>query len=221
VVDVCEQLARQAVVAAGGRIERDPTGQEVFVIPVLDPQPLPLEQSWAPGPIADSKFTTEERAHITHLDELAQALKLVAPGWELKDCGFDMGAPALLEEHAGRKKVLITHPLDRQTGCTLSRTVKLAAGGHPRLRAVVGHFPRGDWLLVVKADGKVLREQVVGPDTAPGGWLEVTVDLAEYAGREVKLELVNQPNGWAWEAGYWAEVRVEGEEGGPPSNAPR
>jgi hypothetical protein len=25
----------------------------------------------------------------------------------------------------------------------------------------------------------------------------------------VQLELVNQPNGWSWEAAYWAEIAVE------------
>lgn len=62
--EVCEKLARQAVLKAGGRIERE-GGEEVFVIPVQEPKPGKLEQCWEPGPVANSKFTDEERKQIT------------------------------------------------------------------------------------------------------------------------------------------------------------
>ena len=61
-LDVCERLARQTVVQQGGRIERDADGKEWFVIPVRPAQPGPLMLSWAPGPIAGSRFTEEEYA---------------------------------------------------------------------------------------------------------------------------------------------------------------
>jgi len=56
-VDVCEDLARQAVVRAGGRIDTVESVGEIFVIPVVDPIPSQLVMSWDPGPIADSCFT--------------------------------------------------------------------------------------------------------------------------------------------------------------------
>lgn len=59
-VEVCEQLARQAVERAGGRIERDADGQEVFAIPVADPRPGPYAPSWTPGAIADRHFSEQE-----------------------------------------------------------------------------------------------------------------------------------------------------------------
>jgi hypothetical protein len=64
VIEVCEKLARQVVVAAGGKIEKDAAGEEVFVIPIQQPKPSKLEQCWEPGPIANSKFTSEEMAKI-------------------------------------------------------------------------------------------------------------------------------------------------------------
>jgi hypothetical protein len=63
-VDVCEKLARQAVIRAGGRIEKDDQGEEAFVIPVQEPVPSKLEKSWAPGPIAGSHFSKSEYAQI-------------------------------------------------------------------------------------------------------------------------------------------------------------
>lgn len=64
--EVCVKLAREAVQRAGGRIETNPQGEEVWLIPVEEPQPNPLEQCWQPGPIAESRFTDEERARILY-----------------------------------------------------------------------------------------------------------------------------------------------------------
>ena len=62
-VEVCEQLARQAVVKYGGRIEKTNDG-DVFVIPVRKPNPSNLEQCSEPEPAAGSLFTEVERAKI-------------------------------------------------------------------------------------------------------------------------------------------------------------
>ena len=40
-------------------------------------------------------------------------------------------------------------------------------------------------------------------------WQAVTVDLAPFAGKAVTVELVNQPDGWSWEAAYWGGVEVK------------
>ena len=63
-IEVCEKLARQAVVKAGGRIEKEASGEEVFVIPVETPKPSKLEQCWEPGPAANSRFTEDEMKRI-------------------------------------------------------------------------------------------------------------------------------------------------------------
>jgi hypothetical protein len=64
VYEIAEKLARASVLRAGGRIEKDASGEEVFVIPVEPPKPSKFEPSYAPGPIADAKFTPEETAKI-------------------------------------------------------------------------------------------------------------------------------------------------------------
>ena len=206
----CEKVAREAVATAGGRIERDAKGEEIFVIPAGPPKPPPLEQSWEAGPIAEARFTPEEMAQITQPDEATRALKAVAPGWTLTNCGEDMGAPGLLDEFRGKKSILITHPLDRETGCSLSKRVAIPAGKTTTLALTVGHHPQGDWLLVVKANGATVLSKPIGPDTATEGWLDVQVDLSDHAAKEIDLELVNQPTDWAWEAAYWARIALEG-----------
>jgi hypothetical protein len=62
--EVCEQLARQAVKKNGGRIEKDASGTEIFIIPTQTPKPGKPEQCWEPGPSAESKFTDAERSQI-------------------------------------------------------------------------------------------------------------------------------------------------------------
>ncbi len=64
-IDVCLKLAREQVVAAGGRVEKNEAGEEVFVIPVLKPEPSELTKSWEPGPVAGSRFTSEELPNLT------------------------------------------------------------------------------------------------------------------------------------------------------------
>jgi len=64
-IKVCEKLVRQAVKRAGGRVEKNADGEDVFVIPVTKPRPTKLEQCWEPGPIANSKFNEQEKAKIT------------------------------------------------------------------------------------------------------------------------------------------------------------
>ena len=210
---VCEKLTRQALVKEGGRVEKDERGDEVFVIPVNTPVPSKFEDLLQPGPIAGSRFTDAERGQITapSSDKLLQdAVEKFAPGWQIARCGSDMD-PGLRAEEQGKKNVLVTHPLDKQTGCVLSKSVAIPAGKHTKLSLTVGHHPQGDWDLIVRADGKQLVRQSIDKSTAPGGWTEVVVDLSPMAGQTVKLELVNQPTDWSWEAGYWAGIRITSE----------
>ena len=207
---VCEKLARETVRRSGGRVVQE-NGEEVFLIPERMPVPSKLELSWAPGPVAGSRFTRAEMKRIrfgSFLEEMQKALSRFAPGWKIQKCGMDM-QPGLYPEWNGRKNVFVTHPLERGVGCVLSRTVRIPKGRGARLLLTVGHHPDGDWDLVVRTDGVELLRRSVGETTAQNGWLDVAVDLSGYAGKTVRLELVNEPTGWMCEAGYWARIEVE------------
>ena len=211
-INVSEKLVREAVKRAGGRIEKDANGEEVFVIPVKEPKPSKFEQCWEPGPIANSRFTEAESAkiHMSLLTELDSAIEKFAPGWTIANCGdeVDVGLHGKL---AGKENVLVTHPLNEETGCVLSKRLIIPEGKKTSLRLVVGHDPNGDWELVVKAEGTELLRSTVGKETAKDGWVDVDIDLTAYAGNAVKLELVNQANGWEWETGHWATICLVSE----------
>lgn len=209
-LDVCEALARQIVVKYGGRIEKDAAGGDVFAIPVRPPRPGALELSWAPGPAAGSVFTPEERARIVQSPgaEVQEAADKAIPGWKVASCGTDM-SPGLRATWGGRTNVLVTHPLDKDTGCVLSRTVNVPASPAPALVVTVGHDPRGDFDLLVRVEGNEILRTAVGPGTAKDGWRTVEANLAPWAGRPVRIELVNHPTDWRYEAAYWARVAIE------------
>ncbi len=209
VISVTEKLAREAVVNEGGRIASSEQGQEYFVIPRCKPHPMPLEQCWDPKPASESRYTEEEMAKIKAPSgkDLSQAIERFAPGWKISRCG-DIEDPGLRNELRGRAKVLVTHPLSEDVGCVLSRSVRLPANCRSELKLVVGHDARGDWDLIVAANGEKLLRKNIGLETTSLGWTQVNVDLSQYAGQTVNLELVNEPTGWHYVAGYWAEITL-------------
>lgn len=138
-----------------------------------------------------------------------ESLALWAPGWQV-DCPDFEGAPAKLPEFAGRRNVLLTHPYDESRPAALVRSLGLPRDRRATLRVAVAAHERGDWELRVRADGELLHRQTVhreGPR-----WQEVTVDLSPLAGRRVVLRLENAANNWAWEFGYWSDLRLEETE---------
>ena len=210
-IAVCEKLVRQSVLRAGGRIERDAEGGEVFVIPVAEPKLSQLETCWEPGPPAKSRFTEDELDRIEALStakKLRADIEKVAPGWKMSNCGPDM-APGLRAEFGGKKNVFMTHPLNRRVGCSFKKTVLIPTGKSTALKLVVAHDPRGDFTLVVKAGDDTLLRKPIDAESATDGWTELVVDLSKLAGKSVELEVVNQPSDWKYEAAYWAEIKLQ------------
>ncbi|MBD3268035.1 hypothetical protein GF373_15320 [bacterium] len=206
-IDVSETLVRQAVKRAGGDIETTSENKEVFVIPVKKPNPSPFVQCWEPGPIAESRFTEREMEKITvgQNPEINKALKTFAPGWNCTNCGDDMN-PGFKEEILGQSDVLLTHPLDRNTACVLSKEMDIPKNKKTTLHLTVGHHPKGDWRLLVKVDGDTILKKTIGGEQA---WHDLNIDLSNYAGESINLELHNQPTGWTYEAAYWKAIQVQ------------
>ncbi|MBN1441058.1 MAG: hypothetical protein JXA90_00045, partial [Planctomycetes bacterium] len=101
-----------------------------------------------------------------------------------------------------------THPLTTDVGCVISRQVKVPAGRRTALDLVVANDPRGDFELIVKLDGEEALKKAVSKETTRDGWLETSVDLSRHAGRDVKVEIINQASGWSFEAAYFAKIAV-------------
>jgi hypothetical protein len=121
--------------------------------------------------------------------------------------------PGLRAEWGDKKNVLLVRPLSRDVECALSRKIEVPAGKKTTLTIVVANDPRGDFDLLVRADGKKLLKKTVAVNSGddPGKWDTVEVDLSALAGKAATVEIVNQPTGWSWEAAYVAAVTVASE----------
>lgn len=205
-VGVCNTLTRSAVVRAGGKIVRTNGGEEL-VIPAQTPRPNKLQQCWEPGPIANSRFTEEEMKRIMAGKDLSDAINEFAPGWKIKSCGSEMN-PGLYDELRGKENVLLTHPLSRETGCTISRKFDVPKDKKTKLHLLISHDTRGDWQLIVKINGNAVLDRVIDKETTTDAWKALDIDLTEFAGKSVEIELVNQANGWEYEAGLWKVIRI-------------
>ncbi len=54
--------------------------------------------------------------------------------------------------------------------------------------------------------------QIVGPKTVAGDeWLDVTVDLSEFAGRSINVSIENRANYGHNEWAYWNKVSINSE----------
>lgn len=211
-LNVCEKLARQVVGLYGGKVETQ-NGEEVFVIPVIEAHPSKMEYSWAPGPIANSKFTPEEMAKMTWQNqpsEIQKNVNTLFPGWTIKNCGQDMN-PGIRGNWQGEKNVLCVHPLDREIGCTLQKKITIPADKKTSLTLKVGNDPQGDFDLVVAINGKTIAKNLISNETTENHWTTKTFDLTPYAGKEITIELTDQPNGWEWEAAYWKTIKITNE----------
>ena len=104
-----------------------------------------------------------------------------------------------------------THPVNRKTPCVLRQKLKIPAKKKSHLALKVSYHPHGDWQLVVRADKKILADQIIGPKTTLDGWADIQVDLSSYAGKEITLELENRANDWRNEWAYWGKVELVSE----------
>jgi putative membrane-bound dehydrogenase-like protein len=135
-----------------------------------------------------------------------ESIALWAPGWQV-DCPDFEEAPAKIPEFAGRRNVLVTHPVDERTPAAIVRALNLAQGTTPALTVAVAAHERGDWELRVVIEGEVIRREPVNHEG--GRWKTVRIDLAPYAGRRIVVRLENAASGWNHEFGYWADLRLD------------
>jgi len=191
-VGVCEKLARQGLAKAGGRVEKDDRGEEVFVIPVQAPRPSKFEDLRKPGPIAGSLYSDDEMREI-QAPGLKWALARLLPGWELAD--VDPRRSAMHWELQGKRQVieLFAAP-KKESGWKLTRKLEIPSGQRAQLGLAAGCNPTGGgWDLSVKAGDKLLLAQPVVPSAAKEGWLRIESALPAQQAGTVTLEMTGKP----------------------------
>lgn len=136
-----------------------------------------------------------------------KTIQAIAPGFGVANSGEG----GVVHHSVFRNRVAVqTHPKDRNAPCTLQmQKVSIPEGKKATLKLCVSHHPHGDWQLRVLANGKVMTDQIVGPKTVDHDeWLNVSVDLSQFAGKRINLTIENRANGWRNEWAYWNKVEI-------------
>jgi hypothetical protein len=107
--------------------------------------------------------------------------------------------------------VLRTHPKDQKTPAALRTAVVLPKDRKSRLELEVHRHSEGDWNLIVLANDEKLQETLIGKDNANEKWVTVSVDLSQFAGVPLLLEVQNAPNNWQYEDAYWSRIAIVGQ----------
>ncbi len=200
-----EKLARQIVAQHGGRITKDATGEEKFVIPVKAPQAEAFVPSWqAPAP------TGARYSEDTATVGVQKALDMLAPGWKTSPNGFRVGSGYVdvaevwdlsnrRAAYHAREGFIRTQMSKECPSVTFSRRLKLPAGT-PVLSFEASNTPAGDkgvpCLLMVRVDGALVLKTHLESGGQKGWYTHAlqryNIPLARWAGREATVELVTQ-----------------------------
>jgi hypothetical protein len=127
-----------------------------------------------------------------------------APGWKVRDWGGPAMKPGLRNKWDGRNKVLLTHPRSKTVPCVLFRKFDVPAGKKTTLELEITNNPKGNWKLVVLINDK----EALSKDIEETKWQQVQIDLSQYAGKTVTIELENRATGWSHEAAYWSRIKI-------------
>ena len=177
---------------------------DLFAFLTLDKPPEDPSARHIPGSVDARPRETTDPARYHGI------VSVVAPGFTTKESG-EKGV-GLLASHLGKSRVLRTHPVSRTQPCVLNARVTPPAGLRSHLEISASyHGPIGsnnNWLLRVLANGKLLTKKAVGRKTTKDGWLTLSVNLTEFAGKPVDQQIENRATGWSWEYGYWRQIRV-------------
>ncbi|MEM9015479.1 MAG: sulfatase, partial [Verrucomicrobiota bacterium] len=132
-------------------------------------------------------------------------IQRVAPGFQVKNVGEQGVSP---QPEFRNDFAVQTHPLSRNMPCVLFRELDVPEGKATRLRIRASYHPHGNWQLRVLANKKVIHDQIVSYETVKTEWLELDLDLSEFAGQQVNLEVENRANDWSWEFAFWGKVEI-------------
>jgi len=168
---------------------------------------IPALQEFVARRLVTGDSEPNEFKKVQQVGEWDSIIQTVAKGMRVSGVGE---GGVVWHEQFRNQSAVQTHPLDRKTPCVLSNNrVDIPQGKKTSLQLRVSHHPHGDWQLRVLADNKVIADKIVSSQTVgEDEWLDVSVDLSQFAGRRINLSIENRANGWHNEWAYWNQVKV-------------
>jgi hypothetical protein len=212
-LSLSENFARQFVIRNGGKVEKDDTGDEYFLIPRKDPVPSKFQPSYDPGPFhADNRYNSEEMKQITaysikHFEKLFAELGVKM---EVRHCGKAVN-PEIIEWN-NKSRVIATTPMsqDRDLKMFIAEGNAIPAGKGAFFRFSAGHQPGQKWKLRLQKGGEFVIDTVVSDENSRNGWQDFKVDVSEFAGQEnINVQIWAENMGDRPALNYWSDLNLE------------
>jgi len=168
-----------------------------------------LRKHWSEPPAGAIDLTKERYAG--RREDWNQAIAEFAPMFATAEARHGM---VFKPEHQGQSGSWQTHPHDRDQPFVLRTVTTLPEDRPQELDLLVSHQVQHDWLLQVRGNGSLLHEQVINDAlTIPQrGYASLQVDLSQFQGQTVLLEVLNASNDWSQEHAYWKRVHLRNRE---------
>lgn len=166
---------------------------DLFAFLTLNRPPDEANAEFIPGARILPRRASDPSENVTLIQQLL-------PDYQINGSGKD--GVELIPNYHGRPAVR-THPLSRDEPSILSAKTVVPAGDRVVLRVSAGSHDDGDWLLVVRVNGKTIRQTPITAAGNSGRWHDVDIDVSEFAGSEARIDLLNSANHWKNEHAFW------------------
>ncbi len=148
-----------------------------------------LNELVAPSPLVPGSFGGPALgAWQPDIVETQQAdLALILSGW-FPATGFSANHKLIVGDARGESYVLSIKLVETHD-VTLVGQFEIPAGRKASLRLRVGNQPDRRWQLGVRVENQLLLERTIEEAGSANGWHDVVVDLSQFAGRTIQIQL--------------------------------
>jgi hypothetical protein len=210
-IEVCTRLAEQFILKSGGKIEKESDDNTYYYIPEKPIVTSAFVQSWAPGPFdADNRFTEDELARIDYIStkQYDKYLNEWIPGtWKVYHSARN--SKDIVTTWKGKEGVVVTYMLNKKRGAIVSFDNFLENDGKNFfLEFSVSHEDGGSWDLCVNINEDEWLKESINSESCFNGWKDYNIDISEFAGTDIVVELKQVFNGNESSAAYWHDVKI-------------
>lgn len=144
-------------------------------------------------------------------EEQADLLAPRAAAFQLEDSSEPL---YLINEHAGHRNVLRTHPISADRPAIFRTAWTFPAQSATELLLLVGNQPQSDWRLSVCVNGEeIFTQRIDDTLTAPSrGLANLRVDLRRYAGQTALIEVRHYPGQAGSAHAAWKRIELREAE---------
>jgi putative heme-binding domain-containing protein len=155
---------------------------DLFAWLTLDRPPEDPAARFLPGSRIEPGKATDAKQFPALVEQLLPGVRIPASG---------EGGVELIGTYHGRP-ALRTHPVSRSQPCKLETQLLLPTAKKVKLIVSVASHDQGDWQLAVLVNGQPRHQSNIRHDAGKVVWRNVSIDLSDMAGQEVRVELLNR-----------------------------